>query len=184
MKLPKEYLFLSLVVIFLLGMAAFLGLRLSKERETQKLEQKLTPFGTPTPVFRDKFDQSEFSPQEYVNPVGRESFSDLVQIRGVVFSWDKNLLKVKVMDEILSIALPGQVMVRCMDEFMTDAQGREVKTSDVYLDFTQAPVKGNTVDSSLIPPEIPAGKDITVQAKLEGDDKLEAEFIVGYGCSL
>lgn len=161
-----------------------MGYRLLTQRQVRELERQLRPIGTPTPVFDNLFDESKFSTKEYVNAVGRGRTTDFVQVRGVITSWENEVLKVKVTDQTLSIKVPKEVMVRCMSETIKDASGKELKTSEIYLDFTQTQVKGNLIQSSLIPSEISVGEDATVQAKLEGKQDLTAELIVGYGCSI
>ncbi len=184
-KLPKNAVVAAGLFLFLILFSVYLGFKVINIKKEQMSKTFAYP-GTPTPILNKVLDQTKFNNQNYANRAGDETTGDprLIQLRGKVDNWSDAGITIQVTDKTLTVNVPDKLMARCFPEMMTDAEGKTFKASDVYMDFSQAGIKGKTYDKSQIKSVISAGKDVTLQADLLENDRMEAVFIVGYGCSL
>lgn len=189
MKLQRRFSITLIVVVIFLLLAILAGYLFLKTREESRREENLTPKATqPRPIPGS----AQFSNEKYINALEDNTtgsiYSTKAQMRGVVLSWTKKtLLKkralvVSVGEKEFSIDLPNEVELLCLPLTKIAEDGTTYKMSAVYLGLEKA--EGQTVDSEDVIQKIPEGADITLQVNVDKNNNMEADFIVGYGCSI
>lgn len=106
-----------------------------------------------------------------------------LQLIGVVEEFDKGILKLRADDYLYEIRVSPELGIKCMPETTKDNQGREIKMSETFIDFSRSSVDNFeqiTVDKSKDIFEV--GETVTVIAQKEKDEVIYAKAIIGYGC--
>jgi len=111
-----------------------------------------------------------------------------VYLRGWVWSWSKDKLRLRVNDRQVAVNLPDKVNLVCAPETITDAQGKIVMTQQAYVDVSKYESQASltAVASQAVAQKIPFGRPLAVIAavtKSRFQETLQAETIIGFGCS-
>lgn len=129
-----------------------------------------------------------FNPKGYIVPLESNEkgslYSSRAQIKGVVKSWTSKLLTVVVADTEKKIQLPAAVYLYCSPQYFTDANGKQVQASTVWMNFPKDKPMGTLTDSSLISKKISIGNDIVALVNVGEGDSLMAYMMAGFGCKL
>lgn len=178
----KSFYFKIFIIVFLLllsfGSGIFLILYQNK------------PLKTAEPPRNRPLDTSDFSPTGYIQPLDKNAttksiYSSRAQIRGQVVSVTNQVMKVQVGKKQLDIKLPSQVSLKCVPLTFTSPDGKTTYPADkIFMDFRNltAQDKGRLITPQEVVQKFPAQSQITLQVNVDDKDRMEAYFLVGYGC--
>ena len=149
------------------------------------------PLKTSEPPKNRALDTSDFSPTGYIQPLDKNAFTKSIysaraQIRGQVASVINQMMKVQVGKKLLDIKIPAQVSFKCVPLTFTSPDGKTTYPADkIFMDFRNltAQDKGRLITPAEVIQKFPVLSEITLQVKVDDQDRMEGYFLVGYGCS-
>ena len=184
MKLPKN----SILIVLIFGLLVLSAVILAYVL----IGKGSLPFNflgrqKPTPAPQRELNSANFNTKQYVLPLENNSqgsiYSPRAQLRGTISEWGEKSVSVKVGEQVFQIALPENVNLSCMPLTFKNKDGTDVPSSTVYLDLRNA-IQKSLVPVAEIKEKIPQGSDLTIQVKVDNNDKMTADFFIGYGCKI
>lgn len=188
MKSPATYLLVGLVgVSLLVTIGLFVIVRNNETKQRAQETSRSLTFSTPGIQKPQREIPSEaFNPKGYIVPLESNEkgsiYSSRAQIKGVVKTWTDKALKLVVADEEKTILLPAAVYLYCSPQYFTDANGKQVPASTVWINFPKDKPMGTLTDSAQLPKKFAVGTDLVALVNVAENDAMTAYMMAGFGC--